>query len=70
METLFIRTNSVVWNEFPFNTHYLLTQEIWKPFVLYIIHPFMSDSNKESSLLMSTDEYIDFMCLIIDLYMY
>ena len=28
---------------------------------------FMSDSNKESSLLMSTDEYIDFMCLTLSL---
>ena len=26
---------------------------------------FMSDSKKESSLLMSTNEYIDFMCLIM-----
>ena len=40
METLLIKTNSVVKNEFPFNTHYLLTQEIWKPFVLYIMNGF------------------------------
>ena len=31
---------------------------------------FMSEINKESSLLMSTDEYIDFMCLIIILTLY
>ena len=40
METLYITSNSVVWNEFPFNKHYWLTQEIWKSFVLYIINAF------------------------------